>query len=157
MLGVRKAGNLQETTELAHLLKKTQTFTCAIAVCPVKPHESWEAYNPKPFPSITYPLASTSFDSTEIKTLHIALLPRLLPCLGVASSFPRDVIFGPTYFGGKGVKDIEAEQGGQKILMMIKHVRVDTKVDTTFLIVIRWAQTQAGTKNTILNDLTDIP
>eukprot|EP00978_Attheya_sp_CCMP212_P042934 scaffold271170_cov67-Attheya_sp.AAC.1 len=39
MLGVRKAGNLQEKTELAHLLKKTQQFTCAIVACPVKPHE----------------------------------------------------------------------------------------------------------------------
>jgi hypothetical protein len=30
MLGVQKAGNLQETTELSHLLEKTQKFARAI-------------------------------------------------------------------------------------------------------------------------------
>ena len=39
MLGVRKAGNLQEKTELEHLIQKTQKFTCAIIACPVQPHE----------------------------------------------------------------------------------------------------------------------
>ncbi len=145
MLGVQKAGNLQEKTELEHLLQKTQKFTCAIIACPVQPHEVWEAYNTMYIPSVTYPMGSTSFDANEIKTLHVALLPRLLPQLGIASTFPRDVIFGPVYFGGKEIKDLEAEQGGQKILTLIKHIRVGTKVGKTFEILFRWAQMQAGT------------
>jgi hypothetical protein len=96
-------------------LQKTQKFACAILACPVKAHEVWEGYQVIYMPSIKYSLTTTSFRTKDFKKLHTALLPRsLLPRLGFLPTFPEDIIFGPVYFGGRGLYDLEAEEGLEK-------------------------------------------
>ena len=156
MLGVQKAGNLQEKTEFTHLLQKTQKFAKAITACPVKSHEVWEGYQAIYMPSIKYSLATTSFVTKDFQQLHSALLPSLLPRLGFLPTFPHDILFGPVYFGGRGLYDLEAEEGLEKIKALIKHVRTDTTVGRAFMILVRWAQLQAGTSKSILEDTKPI-
>ena len=129
MLGVQKAGNLQEKTEFTHLMQKTQKFAKAITACPVKSHEVWEGYRAIYIPSIKYSLATTSFVTKDFQKIHSALLPSLLPRLGLLPTFPHDILFGPVYFGGRGLYD-------QKIKALIKHVRIDTTVGRAFSITV---------------------
>jgi hypothetical protein len=136
MLGVRKAGNLTDTDESNHLLEKIAKFTSSVITCPVKAHKIWEAYNTIYLLSITYPLATTSLQFNQVKTLHKQLIPRLLSRMGYQSSFPRKIVFGPKFFGGIEAKDIECEQGTAKIQALLKHIRKDSTVGQTAQILL---------------------
>ena len=157
MLGVKKAGDLNERDELKHLLAKTEKFTKSVVACPIRVHEIWTAYNTIYLASVTYPLASTSFLFDDLEELHKTLFPRLLSWLGYQSSFPRKVVFGPKEFGGIEAKDLEGEQGGAKIQATIKHIRNESTIGQANQILIQWAQMQAGTPKPILEDTQDIP
>jgi hypothetical protein len=157
MLGVRKAGNLTESDEFKHLFEKTAKFTSSVIACPVKAHEIWEAYNTIYIPSVTYPLATTSLQFSQVEQLHKQLLPKLLPRMGYQHCFPRKIVFGPKFFGGMEVKDLECKQGTAKIQAILKHIRNDSAVGQTARILLRWAQIQAGTSKPILEDARDIP
>ena len=71
-------------------------------------------------------------------------MPTLLPKLGYPSTFPRPLVFGPAESGGIGLHDFNAFLLSRKIHFILQHIHSQTSISKLLLIMLRWAQIQAG-------------
>jgi ribonuclease HI len=75
---------------------------------------------------------------------------KFLQVCGLAKSFPRAVVYGPTEFGGIGLKYLYTESSCIKIDCLINHIKTDTSLSIEMKVNLNWVQIHAGTSIPIL-------
>ena len=98
-----------------------------------------------------------SFDDAQIDRLHKRFIPRLLQKLGFKSTLPRSIAFAPKCSGGVRLVDFRVAIWQSKLQAVIKHTRAQTSIGKLFKIMFSWTQLIAGTRNSILDDTTELP
>eukprot|EP00957_Ditylum_brightwellii_P045971 3487179-Ditylum_brightwellii.AAC.1 len=93
----------------------------------------------------------------EFTAMHKRILPVLLPRLGYQCNFPREIAFGPKSVGGIGCSHYSAVQLSKKIIGIIKHVRVNSKIGEKSMVLMRWAQLCTGASKPLLPQTGLIP
>ncbi len=64
---------------------------------------------------------------------------------GYPGNFPRAMVNGPQKYGGKGYRPISTEQGLEKILKVVSHVRQQSELGCQIRILVETTQLLAGT------------
>ena len=70
---------------------------------------------------------------------------------------PKAVIYAPTSHGGIGFRHLHSEQGLQKVLQILKHLRTQTSLGTTIELAIKAHQIHSGVALPILEYTDPIP
>ena len=156
-LGTRVPGTLEDAYEYNVAVKKVEKFSRFLTACPLRRHETWIAYKQYLLPSLLYGTVVTSFTADQVEKLQQKFHPKLLQKLGFKASLPRAIAMAPKSSGGVGLTDLKLASMQQKILFILRHVRSNTSIGQLFLIVMRWAQLQAGFGDSILGHTLDIP
>eukprot|EP00957_Ditylum_brightwellii_P209695 15362817-Ditylum_brightwellii.AAC.4 len=94
MLGVFKAAALDNHDEYKYLLERATLYASASYACPLQPHETWLGYDTVYMQCVTYPLSATSLSLSDdqVKKLHTAIIPCVLPLMGYTRTFPYTII-----------------------------------------------------------------
>ena len=98
-------------------------------------------------PCISYSMPSISITKKQAGSLHIHLIPRLLPKLGISSEFSRATVFGSRQLGGLGIKNINAINLVHKLQVILKHTRTNSDIEIALLIMLQWMQLLVGSEN----------
>jgi hypothetical protein len=80
--------------------------------------------------------------------------------MGIDHSTHRALIYGPSEYGGFGVRHLYTEMMGMKLETIISHIRSESQLGTRFIINMNYIQPLAGTGTHILqsrDDLSYIP
>eukprot|EP00957_Ditylum_brightwellii_P073690 5599724-Ditylum_brightwellii.AAC.1 len=93
----------------------------------------------------------------EFTAMHKGILPIILPRLGYQRNFPREIAFGPKNIGGIGCSHYSAVQLSKKVIGIIKHVRVKSKIGRKFMVLMKWAQLYTGVSKPLLQETGPIP
>jgi len=64
--------------------------------------------------------------------------------MGFNRHTPSALLYAPRREGGAGLKDLFIEQGPQKAMWILRHVRANTTAGTLFLALLEWFQQNAG-------------
>jgi len=72
--------------------------------------------------------------------------------MGLHRNLPRAMVFAPRHLGGLGLSNLIYEQGAQKILLLLRHLRAKTPLGTAMEALIRTYQLWAGIRNHIHSD-----
>jgi len=72
--------------------------------------------------------------------------------LGYPRTFPRAITYASPDCGGVGFLHLGHEQGIQKVLQLINHLRTNTGIGTVYRIVLQHYQLLAGLQSSILED-----
>jgi len=83
--------------------------------------------------------------------------PLILSKLGYNQNMPKSVVYSPTSHSGLGLRHLFTEQGVQKILQMIKHIRARPSLGTLIESTIQAYQIQAGLIDSVLIDTHPLP
>ena len=102
-------------------------------------------------PALQYPLGVGTLSEKQCDSLLIPSMSTLLNKMGVIRTVNRDVVHGPSMYGGFAIPNLYTIQGYNKIQMMLGHIR---KMDTTGKIVtiaIATVQQEVGISLSILS------
>jgi hypothetical protein len=109
-------------------------------------------------PSVSYSFPVTAIPEKEIRAAMQETTRRIIPLLGYAKTTPRAVVYGPATLGGINMRDWHVEQGIAQLQAFLKHWRTDTIVSNQLKVALSWAQLQAGTGKSIMEDVeTELP
>jgi hypothetical protein len=82
---------------------------------------------------------------------------KFLSGMGYDRSIPRALIYGPSEFGGFGIRHLYTEMLGMKIDTVVNHVRADTQLGKAFRTNLNYLQSTAGITAPILESGTPLP
>jgi hypothetical protein len=102
------------------------------------------------FPSLTYGLPSTSLTFKQITSIQRYAIKKFISGMGHDRSTPRSLIFGPTEFGGFGVRHLYTEMMGLKIDSIISHLRANKQLGQATKMNIDYLQLHTGIEAPIL-------
>ena len=156
-LGTEIPGTLDQQYEVESATKKIKIFHKFLLSCPLSREESWIAYTQYFLPSISYGFVAMSFTQDQCDKFHKQVYSRLLQKLGYQAHTPRAIVFAPRESGGIGLRDFNEIITTRKVCFIIGHIRADTSIGKLFMIMIRWAQLQAGVRNSVLETQEKIP
>jgi len=77
--------------------------------------------------------------------------------MGYPCTFPLVIVYVPKSVGGLGFRHLDAEQGLQKCLQLIKHLHACTSTGTIYQILLEQYQIQAGIKDHALINTEPLP
>jgi hypothetical protein len=132
------------------LSNKSRKFAQCISLAALMKLEAMMLYTSYFLPSIGYGLGVgilTLLQAAQIQSNPVQIL---LPKMGFNQKTTREVVFGPRAMGRLGLRHLFAEQGTQKVQMIIQQLRIQRPLGKLLTIQLRWAQRRAGTAKTIL-------
>ena len=102
-------------------------------------------------------MAAYNLDDASYERIRRKLQSSLLNKLGFSKSFPMEMVYAPRSLGGLGLKDLRVLGLVDKIKMLIRHIRAETSVGAAAMIMLEWAQRQAGVTKPLLTTWEEIP
>jgi hypothetical protein len=76
--------------------------------------------------------------------------------MGYDRSTPRALIYGPSEFGGFGIRHLYTEMLGMKLDTVVSHLRADTQLGRAFRINLNYLQLTAGITEPMLESQTPL-
>ena len=104
-LGVYLSGNGSDTEERTALRKKTVAFADWMNQAYLNPFEVKYSLTSVLFKTLEYPMESTCLSKDDWTHIMSPALLSSLPKLGIWHNFPREIVYGPEYHQGIGLKD----------------------------------------------------
>jgi hypothetical protein len=95
-------------------------------------------------PSICYPLATASITKAVLQNIQKPVVHAVLSRMGFNCHMPQAVVFGSRLRGGMGLLNLPTEQGACQIQLLISHIRSNSYLKDTILILLQSFQLQAG-------------
>jgi hypothetical protein len=86
------------------------------------------AYNLVYVSSLKYGLPSTSLSYPKISEIHRYAVDKFISAMGIDHSTHRALIYGPTEYGGFGVRHLYTEMMGLKLETVISHIRAGSQL-----------------------------
>jgi len=144
-------------TETQVLFKRCKLFWKVYERCPLTRKEAEIVYSTIFLPTITYPFPATTLSIKDLEQAQSMTTPTIISHMGYNRNMPKVVIYAPSTHGGLGLKHLYTEQGVQKALQVIKHLRTRTTLGELMQTAIKAYQIQAGLPNSILEDTQPLP
>ena len=110
-LGVHKAPAGEGNGAFQALLQRNTTHSKVIARSPFDRVDVWTYYHAIYLPSISYPMPSLSLKPSQWDELQRQVKKSLLPKCGYNRNMPNAVVYGPSMYGGLGLRVLRVEQG----------------------------------------------
>jgi hypothetical protein len=120
-------------------------------------YQVYLSYNIVYLPSLKYGLPSTSLSFCQIDDIHKFAVDKFLSGMGYDPSTPRALIYGPSEFGGFGIRHLYTEMVGMKLDTVVSHLRADTQLGKAFRINLNYLQLTAGILEPVLESRTPLP
>jgi hypothetical protein len=149
-LGDSLTPNLQMRTGDAALMKTGLNFSRRLVSSSLSKHDVWIAYFVVFQPAMTYTFPVTHHSATRLHKIQSAPTRSTLVKLGFNCNTAHAVAFGPSRYGGLGLRNLQVEQGIAGIIILIRHLRARTQQGLLLLITLAWWQQIIGTQAQIL-------
>lgn len=120
VVGVEQSLDGTMKGQLASLSKKIEKWANALCTNAVPRHIAWAAITSKIWPSLKFPLCSTTFTQQQSRYLMGKLYKHLLPRLGVNRSIAAAVRYGPIALAGLDLPDPYIYQGSQQVSLFLQ-------------------------------------
>jgi hypothetical protein len=108
------------------------------------------AYNLVYISSLKYGIPLTSLSYKQITEIHRYAVDKFNSAMGIDHSTHRALVYGPTEYGGFGVRHLYTEMMGMKLETLISHIRAGSQLGLSFIININYIQLHAGIGTPIL-------
>ena len=106
-------------------------------------------------PEVKYTIGQSFLSYVQHKNIKPKSLSWIIAKYGYNRNISRKNIFGPSYLGGAGFVPLQAKQGTDIILHLLKHWRSPTeKTGKLIRVVLGWTQYQSGMHFPILQNTT---
>ncbi len=139
-----------QMTEEEMLYKRCRLFQKVYRTCPLTRHKAAVTYTTIFLPTITYPFPATMISLKTLNKAQSLTTPLVLSTMGYNHNMPKAVVYAPTSHGGIGFCHLHSEQGLQKVLQIMKHLRTQTSLGTTIKLAIKAHQIHSGVASPIL-------
>jgi len=136
-LGVNISMNGNHKAEEHILIKHCHLFQKVFSQCPLTRAEVEVTYKTIFLLTITYPFPATFLSKTILEKAQSLTMPLILSKLSYNQNMPKSVVYTPTSHGRLGLCHLHTEQGLQKILQTMKHIRARTSLGTLRLSLIK--------------------
>ena len=110
-LGVWSAPDGSMQAQLSYLWDKVHQWVEKVRVRHLPHHLVWLSMRTGIFKTLEYPLAATTFTPLQCRELCAPLLRVGLSRSHIVRSMPRDVVYGPSAYGGFNLPNLYVEQG----------------------------------------------
>jgi len=156
-LGVHISMNGNQDTEEKVLYKRCRVFQQVYRQCPLTRREAAVTYVTIFLPMIMYPFPATTLSLKALNKAQSLTTPLILSKTGFNRNTPKAVVYAPASHGGIGFQNLHSEQGLQKVLQIIKHLRTRTTLGETIDIAIKAHQIHLGVALPILEYTNPLP
>lgn len=159
-LGCYKCIIRNEEAEILYLTTRSNALANMIKNYGLTKKQATLAYNLVYISSLKYGLPSTTLSYQQITNIHRYAVDKFISAMGIDHSTHRALIYGPSEYGGFGVRHLYTEMMGMKLETVISHIRSESQLGTLFEININYIQLLAGTGTPIFqsrDDLSYIP
>jgi len=144
-------------TKLNTFSKQNAQYVQLMRTCPFLCHEASTVYHQCYLPTVGYPLPATFMQPHRLHKLQSPATAIFLTKMGFTCTFPRAITYASPDCGGIGFLQLGNEQGLQKCLQLIKHLRTNTGIGAVYHIVLQHYQLLLGFPRSILEDTKPIP
>jgi len=156
-LGVHITMNGDWRKELQVLNERNIKYLQVLTKCHLTRREVKVIYRQCYLPAVTYPLPASVIPPGKLHDAQSSTTTAFLSKMGYARTFPRAVVYAPKTRGGLGFCHLSAEQGVQKALQVLKHLRADTTTGKVYQTLINHYQLNAGFSTPILEHTIAAP
>jgi hypothetical protein len=111
LLGIHMAIDGNSIAQTQHMETKCNNCVQLWNKCQLNPQEATVRLYSIIYPTLKYGLAATSIPDVKLDQAQAKITNKILPTLGYNRHFPRDVVYGPTQYGGLGIHRLSTEQG----------------------------------------------
>jgi hypothetical protein len=125
-LGVWQAMDGNNTVQIAKLRKKTEDFAECMRTGFLSKNDAWYAINTTILKTLEYPMMATTISEKEWEYILIPLLAAGLPRAGIARTFLRDILFGPTKAQEFGMFHPWYNQQITHLIALLEHTQQNT-------------------------------
>ena len=147
-LGIHLAPDGSVDDELAKLKAISVTWGDHIKSSHLKPNDAWFALNHSLLPKVTWHAAVTTFTEEQWATILSPALTRGLQKSKMCSNFPRDFLYAPLQYQGRGMKNPAVTAGLRKIGMIFKHAGSATPVEDAIRVSLEDLKVELGMPGT---------
>jgi hypothetical protein len=120
-LGNKLSTNMQMQSAEAALQKTATSFASWILCSNLARHDAWVAYFAVFVPSMIYTLPVSHHSPKKLRKLQSAATRTTLVKIGFNRNTAQRVVYGPSQYGGLGLRDLAVEQGIAQIEMLVRH------------------------------------
>jgi hypothetical protein len=106
-------------------------------------------------PVVGYSLPVGAMSEEQAHKAQGVVVQPLLQALGFNATTPSAVVYAPLEIGGIGFRHLFAEQGTTKMRHMLQQIRLNSLVGQNLVIMMQWAQVEAGISQPILVNAKD--
>jgi len=156
-LGVQFTTDGNCKAELALFQQRNTKFINLLQQCPFPHRDIHVIYKQCYLPTVSYPLPATTMPPTKLYQLQSPATSIFLTKLGYPRTFPRAVTYAASDRGGLGFRHLGHEQGVQKCLQILKHIRAKTTIGRAYEITLHHYQLTSGLSQPILENTRPIP
>ena len=105
-------------------------------------------------PKVSYPLPLCHFTEAELHDIQRKAMSIIVPRCGYNRNTKREVIYGPTGFGGAGFLELYDQQGIGQVQTFMKHWRTNSVAGRLMKILLAWTNYSVGMGTSCLEDVT---
>lgn len=145
-----------ELAEIIYLKTRSNELAHKIKNYGLTHKQATLAYNLVYISSLKYGLPSTSLSYKQITDIHRFAVDKFISAMGIDHSTHRSLIFGPSEYGGFGIRHLYTEMMGTKLETVISHLRAETELGTSLIININYIQLLSGIGKPIFQSQQDI-
>lgn len=156
-LGVWKSMIDDDTVNIKHLKQRSANMASIVSTSGLRPYQADAAVRMIYTTAMGYSLPAVNISEKIVNKIQAKALESFVPALGYNRNFPRDVILGPSEFGGASIPHLYTESRIQQVEMLLSNIRADTDLGKLFLINLNWIQVLAGIGEPYLTSTQEIP
>lgn len=143
-LGVWKTMTGDVSEQVKVLTQRSKNMANIVATSGMKPYQAEVALRMIYTPAMGYCLPAVDIPEKALNRIQNKALESFTPALGYNKGFPRDVLLGPTAYGGDGVPHLFTESKLQQLEIMVMHLRTKSTLGQLILINLNWIQLTLG-------------
>jgi len=151
-LGIQFTTDGNCAAELALFKQRNTKFINLLQQCPFPQRDIHIIYKQCYLPTVSYPLPATTMPPTKLYQLQSPATSVFLTKMGYPRTFPCAVTYAASDRGGIGFHHLGHEQGLQKCIQILKHIRANTTIGQAYAITLNHYQLMSGLSQPILED-----
>ena len=157
-LGHYKEPSGSQAEQARQLKKSCQEAVDFLWKYPISRSEAWTFYTACFIPKVSYPLPLCHFREVELQDIQRKAMSIIVPRCGYNRNTKREVLFGPTSYGGAGFYDLYDQQGMGQVQTFMKHWRKHSVAGGLMKILVAWTNYSVGMGKSCLEDVhTPLP
>jgi hypothetical protein len=153
-LGNILSTDMQMKKAYTALLRTSRSFASGILFSTLSKKDSWVAYFAVFVPSVAYGLPITHLSKINLRKIQSPAACACLMNTGFNRNTAHRVVFGPSFHGSLGFRDLFIEQGVSQVLLLLRHLRADSPHGRLFRVTIGWWQLVMGVSYPLLEHPT---